>query len=98
MDVSIISALAALASAGIGARTSGLSGWMTQRILARTQWLEHEKTLRLEIYEQFIEKRRELIIFLSGAVAAWCRGAARQPAVWRRFPNSDPSLRPKNYI
>ena len=58
----------------------------------------HEKTLRQKVYTQFIEKRRELIIFLSGAVAAWCRGAVRQPAVSRRFPNLDPSSRSKNYI
>ena len=29
---------------------------MTQRTLARAQWLEHDKTLRQELYKQFIEE------------------------------------------
>ena len=61
MDASIISALAALAPP-FGGLTSVVAGWMTQRTLARAQWLEHDKTLRQELYKQFIEEASKCYI------------------------------------
>jgi len=56
MDASVISALAALAGAAIGALTSGTASWMTQRTQARPQWLAQERILRQELYKQFIDE------------------------------------------
>jgi len=55
MDASIISALAALAGAAIGALTSGTASWLTQRTQARAQWLAEDRARRQELYRQFIE-------------------------------------------
>jgi hypothetical protein len=55
MDASAISALAALTGAAIGGLTSVVTGWMTQRTVARAQWLEHDKVRRQELYKDFIE-------------------------------------------
>jgi len=56
MDASVISALAALAGAAIGALTSGMASWFTQRTQARAQWLAQERILRQELYRQFIDE------------------------------------------
>lgn len=56
MDASVISALAALGGAAIGALTSGLASWFTQRTQARAQWLAQERILRQELYRQFIDE------------------------------------------
>ena len=55
MDNSVISALAALAGAMIGGLTSVLASWMTQRTVARAQWLAQDKVRRQELYKEFIE-------------------------------------------
>jgi hypothetical protein len=56
MNASVITALAALAGAAIGALTSVLASWLTQRIQARVQWLAQDKLLRQELYREFIEQ------------------------------------------
>jgi hypothetical protein len=56
MDASVISALAALTGATIGSLTSVCTRWLTQRTMARAQWLEHDKTRRQELYKEFIEE------------------------------------------
>src|SRR6476661_7695651 len=55
MDASVISALAALAGAGIGGLTSVLASWLTQHTQARAQWVAQDKILRQELYKDFIE-------------------------------------------
>jgi len=55
MDNSVISALAALAGAMIGGLTSVLASWMTQRTVARAQWLAQDKVRRQELYKEFLE-------------------------------------------
>jgi hypothetical protein len=55
MDASVISALAALTGTVLGGLTSIVAGWMTQRTLARAQRLEHDKTVRQNLYKEFIE-------------------------------------------
>ena len=55
MDNSVISALAALAGAMIGGLTSVLASLMTQRTVARAQWLAQDKVRRQELYKEFIE-------------------------------------------
>jgi len=56
MEASIISALAALAGAAIGAVTSVLASWLTQRVQARAQRLILDKGRRQELYKEFIEE------------------------------------------
>ena len=55
MDVSIISALAALTGAAVGGLTSGIANWMNQRSQVRAQWILHEKSRRQILYRDFIE-------------------------------------------
>jgi hypothetical protein len=62
MDASVISALAALIGAAIGGLTSFITGWTTQRTLARAQWLEHDKLRRQELYKDFIEEASKCYI------------------------------------
>jgi hypothetical protein len=62
MDASVISALAALTGAAIGGFTSVVTGWTTQRMQARTQWLEHDKALRQQLYRDFIEEASKCYI------------------------------------
>ena len=54
MDVAYISALSALAGSVIGGLTSGVTGWLNQRSLARAGQLAHELSLRQELYKDFI--------------------------------------------
>ena len=56
MHTSIISALAALTGGAIGGLTSVVTGWMTQRTVARAQWHEHDKVRRQDLYKEFIEE------------------------------------------
>jgi hypothetical protein len=56
VEASIVSALAALAGAAIGAFTSVLTSWLVQRTQARTQWLAQDKLRRQELYREFIEQ------------------------------------------
>jgi hypothetical protein len=62
MDASFISALPALTGVAIGGLTSAVTGWMTQRTVARAQWLEHDKVRRQELYKEFIEEASKFYI------------------------------------
>jgi hypothetical protein len=54
MDVAYISALSALAGSVVGGLTSGITGWLNQRFLARAGQLAHELSRRQELYKDFI--------------------------------------------
>ena len=56
MDVSIISALAALTGAAVGGLTSGIANWLNHRSEVRAQWILHEKSRRQTLYRDFIEE------------------------------------------
>lgn len=56
MDVSIISALAALTGAAVGGLTSGIATWLNYRSQVRTEWVLHEKSRRQLLYRDFIEE------------------------------------------
>ena len=56
MDVSIISALAALTGAAVGGLTSGITNWLNLRSQLRAQWLLHEKSRRQTLYGDFMEE------------------------------------------
>jgi hypothetical protein len=56
VDASIISALAALTGAAVGALTSGIANWLNHRSQLRAQWLLHEKSRRQILYRDFIEE------------------------------------------
>ena len=55
MDVSIISALAALTGAAVGGLTSGIATWLNHRSQVRVEWILHEKSRRQSLYRDFIE-------------------------------------------
>ena len=55
MDVSIISALAALTGAAVGGLTSGVATWLNHRSQVRVEWILHEKSRRQILYKDFIE-------------------------------------------
>jgi len=55
VDVSIISALAALTGAAVGGLTSGIATWLNHRSQVRIEWILHEKTRRQTLYRDFIE-------------------------------------------
>ena len=55
MDVSIISALAALTGAAVGGLTSGIATWLNHRSQVRVEWILHEKSRRQTLYRDFIE-------------------------------------------
>jgi hypothetical protein len=56
VDVSIISALAALTGAAVGGLTSGITNWVNLRSQLRAQWLLHEKSRRQTLYGDFMEE------------------------------------------
>jgi hypothetical protein len=56
VDVSIISALAALTGAAVGGLTSGIATWMNHRSQVRVEWMLHEKSRRQVLYRDFIEE------------------------------------------
>ena len=62
MDVSIISALAALTGATVGGLTSGVTNWLNHRSQIRAQWLHHEKNRRQILYRDFIEEASKCYI------------------------------------
>jgi hypothetical protein len=62
VDVSIISALAALTGAAVGGLTSGIANWLNQRSQVRAQWILHEKTRRQILYKDFIEEAAKCYI------------------------------------
>ena len=55
MDVSIISALAALTGAAVGGLTSGIATWLNHRSQVRVEWILHEKSRRQTLYSDFID-------------------------------------------
>ncbi len=55
VDVSIISALAALTGAAVGGLTSGMAAWLNHRSQVRVEWALHEKSRRQTLYKDFIE-------------------------------------------
>jgi hypothetical protein len=55
VDVSIISALAALTGAAVGGLTSGIATWLNHRSQVRVEWILHEKSRRQILYRDFIE-------------------------------------------
>jgi hypothetical protein len=55
VDVSIISALAALTGAAVGGLTSGIATWLNHRSQVRTEWILHETSRRQTLYRDFIE-------------------------------------------
>ena len=62
MDVSVISALAALTGAAFGGLTSGTATWLNHRSQVRTEWILHEKTRRQMLYRDFIEEAAKCYI------------------------------------
>ena len=62
MNASIISALSALAGAAIGGLTSVAMSWLTQVIQARTQQSAHDKSLREDLYKEFIDEASKAYI------------------------------------
>jgi hypothetical protein len=54
MEVGYISALSALAGSIVGGLTSGVTAWLNQRSLARTGQMEHDLSLRQDLYKNFI--------------------------------------------
>jgi hypothetical protein len=56
VDVSIISALAALTGAAVGGLTSGIATWLNHRSQVRVEWMLHEKSRRQILYRDFIEE------------------------------------------
>jgi hypothetical protein len=55
VDVSVISALAALTGAAVGGLTSGIATWLNHRSQVRVEWTLHEKGRRQSLYRDFIE-------------------------------------------
>jgi hypothetical protein len=55
VDVSIISALAALTGAAVGGLTSGIATLLNNRSQVRAEWVLHEKSRRQILYRDFIE-------------------------------------------
>jgi hypothetical protein len=55
MNVSIISALAALTGAAVGGLASGIATWLNHRSQVRAEWVLHEKSRRQILYGDFIE-------------------------------------------
>ena len=62
MDVSIISALAALTGAAVGGLTSGIATWLNHRSQVRAEWVLHEKSRRQILYRDFIEEAAKCYI------------------------------------
>jgi hypothetical protein len=65
MDEVYVSAFAALAGSIVGSTTSLLSAWLTQQRQDREKHLSQDRTSRQELYNQFIEKRRNCMRTLS---------------------------------
>jgi hypothetical protein len=62
VDVSIISALAALTGAAVGGLTSGIATWLNHRSQVRAEWVLHEKSRRQILYRDFIEEAAKCYI------------------------------------
>jgi hypothetical protein len=62
VDVSIISALAALTGAAVGGLTSGIATWLNHRSQVRVEWILHEKSRRQVLYRDFIDEASKCYI------------------------------------
>ena len=62
MDASIISALAALTGAAVGGFTNVFANWLSHRVQARAQSLQHEKNRRQILYRDFIDEASKCYI------------------------------------
>src|ERR1700752_5325106 len=62
MEVSLISALAALTGTAIGGLTSVAANWLNQRVQIRAQWFHHERNRRQILYRDFIEEASKCYI------------------------------------
>ena len=62
MDPSIISALAALTGAAVGGFTNVFANWLSHRVQARAQSLQHEKNRRQILYRDFIDEASKCYI------------------------------------
>ena len=62
MNVSIISALAALTGAAVGGLTSGVATWLNHRSQVRVEWILHEKGRRQILYRDFIDEAAKCYI------------------------------------
>jgi hypothetical protein len=62
VDVSIISALAALTGAAVGGFTSGVATWLNHRSQVRVEWILHEKGRRQILYRDFIDEAAKCYI------------------------------------
>jgi hypothetical protein len=62
VDISIISALAALTGAAVGGLTSGIATWLNHRSQVRAEWILNEKSRRQTLYRDFIEETSKCYI------------------------------------
>jgi hypothetical protein len=62
MDASIISALAALTGAAVGGFTNVFANWLSHRVQARAQSLQHQKNRRQILYRDFIDEASKCYI------------------------------------
>jgi hypothetical protein len=62
MEVSLISALAALTGTAVGGLTSVTANWLNQRVQIRAQWFHHERNRRQILYRDFIEEASKCYI------------------------------------
>ncbi len=62
MDASIISALAALTGAAVGGFTNVFANWLSHRVQARAQSLQHETNRRQLLYRDFIDEASKCYI------------------------------------
>jgi hypothetical protein len=62
VDVSIISALAALTGAAVGGLTSGIATLLNHRSQVRAEWVLHEKSRRQILYRDFIDEASKCYI------------------------------------
>jgi hypothetical protein len=61
VDASIISALAALTGAAVGGFTNVFANWLSNRVQARAQSLQHEKNRQQIIYQDFIDEASKVL-------------------------------------
>jgi hypothetical protein len=62
MDASIISALAALIGAAVGGFTNVFANWLSHRVQARAQSLQHQKNRQQILYRDFIDEASKCYI------------------------------------
>jgi|SRR5262245_1049932 len=62
MDATVVTALAAITGAAIGAFTSLVTSWLTQRAQLRARRLEQNQLRRQDLYKEFIKDAAKLYI------------------------------------